>query len=63
MCQGRNGLEFGEDPDLDTVYFFLSDSSPLSDWAKNDIQHNISNSYGRIWTKLGGQIGCLIRTN
>ena len=42
---------------------FFSDSSLFRDWAKNDIQHDISKSCGRIWMKLGEQVGCVTRTN
>ena len=42
---------------------FLSDYSPLRDRTKNDTQHDISESCGRIWMTLGGQVRCVIRTN
>ena len=35
----------------------------MRDMAKNDIWHNISKDYGCIWTKLGGQVGCVTRRN
>ena len=31
--------------------------------AKNDIFHDMSQGYGRIRMKLGGQIGCMTRKN
>ena len=43
---------------------FLSDSSPLRDWAKQpNIQHDISKSCGRIRMKFGEQVGWVIRMN
>ena len=35
----------------------------MRDRAKNDTQHDISKSCGWIWTKFGGQIGYVTRTN
>ena len=42
----ENRLDFGEDTDTDRTTRILSDTSPLRDWAKNDISHNIS----MLWT-------------
>ena len=35
---------------------YLSDSSPLCDRAKNNKQHDISKTYGWIWTKRLGWV-------
>ena len=40
----------------------MIDSSPLKDWAKNDLQQGIS-SCGRVMTKLGGWFQKVTRTN
>jgi len=37
--------------------------SPLSSVHLFFCEQDISNSCGRIWTKLGGQVGCVTRTN
>ena len=46
-------FDFVEDPDPDTIMFFLSDSSPLRNGPKNDAEHDISKSCGHV-TNLGG---------
>ena len=49
-----NRLDFGEDPDQNTM-IFKSDSSPLRDKAKNDKEHDIlKKTHGWVMTKLGG---------
>ena len=40
---------------------FKSDSSPMRDGPKNDIQHDISKTCERIQPKLVGQVGCVRR--
>uniref|UniRef100_A0A8C4R0K5 Small ribosomal subunit protein uS5m n=1 Tax=Eptatretus burgeri TaxID=7764 RepID=A0A8C4R0K5_EPTBU len=48
-------------PKVDAVYFFSSLFVCL--FLLVCLEQNISKSYGPIWTKLGGQFGCLARTN
>ena len=45
------------------LFNFLSDSSPLRDGTKNDIEDDISKSCARIQMKLGGQVVYVTRAN
>ena len=66
VCGKEELIQFGEDPspDLDMrIIYFLSDSSPLRDGAKNDIQHDISKMYWAGYVLIdqalrGGDMRC-----
>ena len=57
----KNWFNFDENPDPDLT-IFLSDSSPLRDGAKLIYRTISQKVLDGFWTKLGGDVGCVVTT-